>query len=393
MTTHLLPTPGLIILFGSGETSPSGRKMFDRLLRLLPPSPNIALLETPAGFELNSDQVIRRVGDFMLHNLQNYSPKVDIIAARKRGTPFSPDAPEIVAPLLKADMIFMGPGSPSYAIRQLHNSLAWNYLVARHFLGACLAFASAAAIAISARALPVYEIYKAGEDIHWIEGLDFFNFFGLKLVFIPHWNNHEGGDQLDTSRCFMGRERFARLVEILPEEMTIVGLDEKTALILDPSKSECQVSGLGKITLILAGQEYSHRSFSQPAACNESNISNSDHDLLEISDKCSRCIQTYQAGQSFPMSVLGQVHPYQPETSLPAAIWQKAMDEWEFSKRDTPTIPPDEVNRLIQERETARHCRNWSVADELREQIAKLGWEVMDTMDGPIIKKLVRQQN
>ena len=65
------PEPGLIVLFGSGETSPSGRKIFDGLLRLLPQSPRITLLETPAGFELNSHQVISRVGDFFLHRLQN----------------------------------------------------------------------------------------------------------------------------------------------------------------------------------------------------------------------------------------------------------------------------------------------------------------------------------
>ena len=55
----------------------------------------VALLETPAGFELNSDRVIGRVADFFHHRLQNYRPRVDVIPARKRGTPFSPDDPEI----------------------------------------------------------------------------------------------------------------------------------------------------------------------------------------------------------------------------------------------------------------------------------------------------------
>ncbi len=81
--------------------------------------------------------------------------------------------------MLNADLIFMGPGSPSYAIRQLRDSLAWYYLIARHRLGAVLALASAATVAFSACALPVYEIYKVGEDLHWIEGLDFFKLYGL----------------------------------------------------------------------------------------------------------------------------------------------------------------------------------------------------------------------
>ena len=81
---------GPVVLFGSGETSPSGRKVFDRLLRGLPDQPRLTLLETPAGFELNSDRVIGRVADFLRHNLQNYRPQVSVVAARKRGTPFSP---------------------------------------------------------------------------------------------------------------------------------------------------------------------------------------------------------------------------------------------------------------------------------------------------------------
>ena len=70
--------------------------------------------------------------------------------ARKRGTLDSPDEPQVVAPLLEADLIFMGPGSPTYAVRQLSDSLAWHYLLARHRLGAALVLASAAVIAISA---------------------------------------------------------------------------------------------------------------------------------------------------------------------------------------------------------------------------------------------------
>lgn len=62
------------MLFGSGETSPGGRKVFDTVLRRLPAPPKLALLETPAGFELNSAQVIGRVADF-LRRLQNYHPR------------------------------------------------------------------------------------------------------------------------------------------------------------------------------------------------------------------------------------------------------------------------------------------------------------------------------
>ncbi|MFO3796431.1 MAG: hypothetical protein ACK8QZ_03990 [Anaerolineales bacterium] len=51
-------------------------------------------------------------------------------------------------PLRPASIIFMGPGSPTYAVRQLKNSLAWKVLRARYRLGSALIFASAATIAI-----------------------------------------------------------------------------------------------------------------------------------------------------------------------------------------------------------------------------------------------------
>ena len=63
-------------------------------------------------------EVAGRVADFLANRLQNYRPQVDVIPARKKGSNFSPDDPEILAPLLHANFIFMGPGSPTYAIRQ-----------------------------------------------------------------------------------------------------------------------------------------------------------------------------------------------------------------------------------------------------------------------------------
>jgi hypothetical protein len=186
-------TIGRIAFLGSGETSLAGGRIFESLARLITDPLRVAVMETTAGFELNSAQVAGRVGEFLKTRLQNYRPVIDVIPARKLGTEFSPDNPEILQPLLTANLIFMGPGSPSYAVRQLRGTLAWDIIRARHRLGATLVFASAATISVGAWALPVYEIYKVGEDVHVKGGLDFFGDFGLHLSFIPHWNNAEGG--------------------------------------------------------------------------------------------------------------------------------------------------------------------------------------------------------
>jgi cyanophycinase-like exopeptidase len=382
------PTPGLVVLFGSGETSPSGRKVFEAVLKTLPHSPRLALLETPAGFELNSTQVIGRVGEFIQHRLQNYQPQIRIVPARKRDTPFSPDSEEIVSPLLEADMIFMGPGSPTYAVRQLKNSLAWEYTVARHRLGGALVLASSAVVAIGAHALPVYEIYKVGEDLHWKEGLDFFGQYGLPLVLIPHWNNNDGGEDLDTSRCFMGKPRFAELMEMLPSDMMIIGIDEKTALFMDLQEGECRVIGLGGVTLIHKGHE--HDAY-------EPDLGGAD--LVEVAERRFGHLHIYGNGTTFPLNECCPVELRSVVEGLPPATWKHALavqdriqaerqkiSEQKPKQSDNEDVPLV-VRTLLEKREAARRRKEWRGADDLRDQIAILGWKILDTPEGP---RLVR---
>ena len=382
-TTHA-SIPGPIVLFGSGETSPSGRKIFDAVLRQLPQGPRIALLETPAGFELNSPQVIGRVGDFIRQRLQNYQPQVTVISARQRGTPFSPDDPQVVAPMLESDMVFMGPGSPTYAVRQLRNSLAWQVLQARHRLGAAIVLASAATVAVSTYALPVYEIYKVGEDLHWKDGLDLFGAFGLPLVFIPHWNNNDGGEELDTSRCFMGRPRFARLMEMLPPELTVLGIDEKTALIMDIESGACQVIGLGGVTLLHTGHTHDR-------LLGALDLQGSG--LAEVAGQREAHVHQYNDGESFPLSECCPFDIPSPGSGLPVEVWraavaaQRRLEEQRQPKPPIADAPPPEVLALVEERQAARLRKDWPASDALRQRIAGLGWQVLDTPEGPRLER------
>ena len=52
---------GQIAFLGSGETSLAGGRIFESLARRFPQSLRIAILETPAGFELNANLVAGRV--------------------------------------------------------------------------------------------------------------------------------------------------------------------------------------------------------------------------------------------------------------------------------------------------------------------------------------------
>lgn len=340
---------GQIAFLGSGETSLAGGRIFETLARSQPEPLRIALLETPAGFELNSAQVTGRVAEFMQTRLQNYKPQIDVIPARKRGTDFSPDDAEILKPLLSANIIFMGPGSPTYAIRQLKDSLAWNILRARHRLGTTLIFASAATISVGAWALPVYEIFKVGEDVHSVPGLDLFRDFGVTLSFIPHWNNAEGGIDLDTSRCFVGLERFNQWCGKVPPENATLGLDEHTGMIIDFQAGEGQVLGVSSVT---------HLRECDP--------------------------EIYATGATFPLTELGEIRIPEPlHAGIPDDVWEMVT----AANKPEDDTPPDEVQTLLEQRQTARADKNWTESDRLRDEIAALGWQVQDTSDGAKLVK------
>ncbi len=48
---------------------------------------------------------------------------------------------------------------------------------------------------------------------------------------------------------------------------------------------------------------------------------------------------------------------------------------------------PAEVERLLKARQQARARKDWSAADVLREQIAAVGWKVVDTPEGPQLER------
>jgi cysteinyl-tRNA synthetase len=88
------------------------------------------------------------------------------------------------------------------------------------------------------------------------------------------------------------------------------------------------------------------------------------------------------------MSEIGHFHPYHPEASLPPAIWQKAIQGKIILDQETVQTPSEEVLQLIRARQDARQTNDWSTADELRKQIELFGWEILDTKDGPVSRKL-----
>lgn len=356
--------PGPIVLFGSGETLASSGKTHEYVARdLLDETPRMAILETPAGFEPNSDRVAGKIKAFLMRRIQNYEPQIDVLPARKRGTEFSPDNPAVVRPILEANWILLGPGSPTYGARQLRDSLATEMIMARHRLGATLMLSSSSTLAFSKYTMPVYEIYKVGEELHWKEGVDYFSAFGIPLVLIPHWDNSDGGDELDTSRCYMGQARFERLRRMLPADHLILGLDEHTSLTIHVAENFCRVQGQGAVYLLRPGQPTAEA-------------------------------QVFRTGETFSPQVFGQWRAPRLGEGLSQDVWSEALavDTAVRQRLAQKPEPPTAVVDLATERLTARQQKDWATADALRDEISAQGWQVLDTADGFELEPLSQAQ-
>jgi cyanophycinase-like exopeptidase len=337
--------PGKIALFGSGETAPAGRQVHEVLFQELGAPIRVAVLETPAGFQPNSAWVAGRLAEFIEQSLQNFHPQATVVPVRRRDGPNSTNDRQLSEPLLAANYIFAGPGSPSYAVRHLADTWTWHVTVARQRRGAVLALASAAAIAVSAHALPVYEIYKAGSDLHWLPGLDLLRPYGLELAIVTHWNNQDGGETLDTCCAFVGQERMARLEAMLPPTTTLLGIDEHTAVVLDFAQQAAQVMGQSGVMVRRPGE--SER-------------------------------RVFVSGQTFDLNALGEAKTPELDEGLPAEAVEAVLS----AEQSTASLPPD-IAALIEEREAARREKDWAHSDALRERLADRGYLVEDTPQGP----------
>ncbi len=244
----LKPKKSFLVLFGSGEISPTGRRIHEYVLQQIKKDPvNIALITTPAGFQPNVRVVYDEVAQFFKTSLKNFHPNITFVDAY---TSKDANNPEIVNQLNGADYIFTGPGSPTYALKQLRGSLLLQKIVVRLNEGASLSLASAATISFSNFALPVYEIYKVGTKLYWEQGINFYESFFKKITVIPHLNNDEGGEKTDTSYCYMGKDRFKKLLHLLPTNEEVWGIDEHTALIVDLQSKQYRSMGKGNSHMI-----------------------------------------------------------------------------------------------------------------------------------------------
>jgi hypothetical protein len=245
--------PRILAIMGSGETAPTmakvHRALFERFGAGSAPVP-AAILDTPYGFQENADELSARTVEF-------FGTSVGRPAAVASYRSREVDALTLataVARIREARYVMAGPGSPSYALRQWAGGPIPDTLAAKLAGGGILTMASAAALTVGVATIPVYEVYKVGEEPRWLEGLDLLGpATGLRAAVVPHYDNAEGGTH-DTRFCYMGERRLRILEAALPEGTFILGVDSHTALVLDLEAGTAAISGLGGATVRVGGR-------------------------------------------------------------------------------------------------------------------------------------------
>lgn len=244
---------GKIALIGSGELTPSMVEVHKYLVADQTERRKSVFLDTPAGFQPNADDISRKAQQYFHDNVQR---ELIVGSCKSMETLSAYDLQLLLQLFSETGFLLVGPGSPTYLLRQMSDSSLLSAMVEIAKTGGSLAIASAAALTAGSHTLPVYEIYKVGEPLHWKTGLNILSHFGIDLVVIPHWDNGEGGTH-DTRFCYMGWERFEQLRKLLPADTAYLGIDEHTACVLDFQSGHCEIRGQGGIE-ILQDQQHVH---------------------------------------------------------------------------------------------------------------------------------------
>jgi cyanophycinase-like exopeptidase len=240
----------LLVIMGSGETSPTMVKTHREVFARLGADPAAVLLDTPFGFQENADDISAKALDYCRRSV---GQSVEVASFRTADGLDPVQREAALAQIRGAQWVFAGPGSPTYTLRQWAGTEIPDLLADKLRHGGVVNFASAAALNLGLVTVPVYEIYKVGADPVWAPGLDLLSPLGLPVAVIPHYDNAEGGNH-DTRFCYLGERRLRLLEAQLPASAFVLGVDEHTGCVLDLDAGTATVVGLGQLTVRRQGR-------------------------------------------------------------------------------------------------------------------------------------------
>ncbi len=406
----------LLVIMGSGETAPAMVATHRAVFAATGEGP-AALLDTPFGFQGNADDLTSRTLAYFAESVGR-----SVVAARwRRADEAVLERESALALLAHARWVFAGPGSPSYALRHWVGTPVPGALVDVVERGGTLVMGSAAAVTLGTHAIPVYEIYKVGEDPHWLPGLDLFGrLTGIPAAVVPHYDNAEGGTH-DTRFFYLGEHRLAQMEQSLPDEVGVLGVDEHTALTIDLSARTARVDGNGVVTIrrrdgsrtlpsgeSLALDHLAGLLRGGPVDPTDPVVEVADAaPVLAVADQPSLRAETDRARTAFEAALAAR----DVEGCVAAVLsLEQALHDWRadtlqgedndrarralrsmvvrlgtlatVGARDPRSVVGPYVELLLELRGRARAAKDFATSDLVRDRLAAAGVEVRDTPDG-----------
>ena len=404
---------------GSGETAPTMVTTHRRLTALLPSPVQAVVLDTPYGFQENAPDLALRAVEYFKTSIN-----VDLQVAglvRMKDTHIAADPVETergLRRLADADYVFAGPGSPTYALRQWSETTVATLLADKLRTGGIVVFASAAALTLGKATVPVYEIYKVGEDVRRLDGLDLLSVIGINAAVIPHYDNAEGANH-DTRFCYLGEARLVMFESMLDDNTFVLGVDEHTGLVIDLDTQIATVVGNGTVTVRLRGQshvfetgatlslEYLRNPWAQNADAPQApqlaivTLDNVDPQALSLAADTDKAIAEFDlaiAGADAPGAVRAALtlescirswsaDTLQSDSADRAHATLRSMisrlgDAATTGLQDPRQVLAPFVDALITVRTIVRAEKRYDLSDIIRDIFAAQGIEVRDTPDG-----------
>lgn len=420
--------PRILTIMGSGETAPTMVGTHRRLTALLPSPVRAVVLDTPYGFQENAGELATRAVDYFKTSV-NVDLRVAGLTRMKPSSDGQMPSPTQIERGLRAvedaDYLFAGPGSPTYSIQQWSDTPIRNLLASKLKDGGVVTFASAAALTLGVRTVPVYEIYKVGVDPYWHDGLALLREIGVNASVIPHYDNAEGGSH-DTRFCYLGERRLRVLESVMSADEFIIGVDEHTGLVINLDEERADVVGNSTVTLrkgdrqvtFAAGESFALQVLRSPEFAAGSTSSSSARSSAPAAEQTSNV----RASSPAPTSLLASVESsraafdsalavgdadgaVEAVLTLESAIRAWSADTLQSDERDRAVatlrsmisrlgeiaisglrdpraVVGPFVEGLLAIRKTVRAEKRFDLSDVVRDQLLAAGVEVRDTKDG-----------
>jgi len=410
-------SPRLLTIMGSGETAPTMMKHHRELIARLPQGAKAVVLDTPYGFQENAPELASRAVEYFR---QSVGHPIEVAGLTRIKGADTVEVEKGLSAIRRADYLFAGPGSPTYALRQWEGTPVPDVVRTKLRSGGAVTFASAAALTLGRYTVPVYEVYKVGQDPYWLEGLDVLATIGLEVAVIPHYDNTEGGHH-DTRFCYLGERRLAMLEDELPDTAHVLGIDEHTGLVIDIDAATATVIGNGTVTVRKRGRSVVHQTGSvvpidalrdpsgarvqavaapTPASPSPTDSASSS---ASLADDVSAAESAFEAAISRGDSAEAVRAALDLESAIRSwsadTLQSDAMDRAHAALRsmivrlgeaavkglaDPREAIAPVMDVMIELRSAVRADKRYDLSDLIRDRLTAIGIEVRDTPDGPV---------